>query len=253
MLKFTNSGLSRYQVSQSRIQATGESARIRILSFVSPLILGCVGLEMEFIKINTVLAALLGLVFVIVYGLFVRTLKNVKALVRNEQQPVTATREGMLKILHVGDLVVGDLIVLKAGEILPVDVSFEKSVPLMVLGKGTTTAQVGYAGMRVAKDALATVQAIGDDRQIVKEFCVGGGVISLKALLAMFVSDVSTMLKSGLNEIKVALQRLQNIGANTVRRVSVDLSAFRARLLDASWLRIRSQEAAFRYNQGPVS
>ncbi|WP_155285893.1 hypothetical protein [Lacticaseibacillus zhaodongensis] len=253
MLKFTNSGLSRYKVSQSRVQAADQTAHIRILSFAVPVILGFVGLEMELLRVSYVLAALLGVVLIVGYALIARELKSLRALIANGQQSVTVVRAGMLKILRVSDLVVGDSIVVKAGAVLPVDVDFVNPVTVVAWGKENSACSAN-AGMRVLSDEIATVRAIACDRQIVKDVCVQGNVFSLKELLTMVLVAALAHAKAGLVTLTVALQRLENgVVRSTARQASDILARCTARQINDGWLRIRSREIAFRYNQGPVS
>ncbi|WP_179395300.1 hypothetical protein [Lacticaseibacillus absianus] len=184
----------------------------------------------------------------------------------NAPQSVLVVRDGLLRAIDAQALVAGDLVQVRAGQLLPVDVLTDAAtvttswlrVVLALTGRQVPTG-VALAGSRVLHDARVEVLAIADNRFIATDAqtlfaapvltrpTLAAGLGMLRAAALTWFSQVQTQVlrqhtaRPLLATALVPVRRLIATPTTQVRRALV------------APMRHSAKEAAFRYNQDPVS
>lgn len=252
MLMFPNSGLSTVQVARMRMTHAEAPVQFHMLKFILPIVACSIGGAIAGAMLNAVLAIiiLIGGASMVMSVLLMA--QRVRKLIADGSQQVTVVRSGLLRVVNVDQVVVGDLLVLEAGALVPVDglestVQVKESRFLNALGIQNGAI---FAGMRVATRGTIRVTAVGTQRRLVLAL-TDGKPVTVKQLLFMLVAGVRQLLLDARPVVRVVFDLMQR-GFDRARADFVRHAA-RTAVMGTGHLRLTQIENAFRYNQGPVS
>ncbi|WP_125703174.1 hypothetical protein [Lacticaseibacillus daqingensis] len=183
----------------------------------------------------------------------------------NAHQTVLVVREGLLRATDVTDLVAGDLVQVQAGTLLPVDVLTPVAaqptgwlrVVLALTGQQVPTG-IALAGSRLLADARVEVLAVADNR-FIAQGCDALMMTGDTGVLAGLTDGVKTLIAAVARQAQVTVRMHRNqvliaqpaLAARMQAQVLMRVGDTRAPLVRSE--RHDAKEAAFRYNQDPVS
>lgn len=271
MLMNVTSGLTALEVKQKR-NATGRAAKPLIAQFqLRPLLLLGIGLGLltdvwfDTVWVGLGVAVVIALLAVTLHLLFAHWLKQFDSV-----REVLVIRDGLARVVAVDELVAGDCLEVVAGTIVPVDVRTTVTATptgwlrvVMALTGITQTQNTAFAGSVLAQDARVTVAATGDSRFVVsaamqflahaQRFSLMALVRGLRGVFAASAQWVRGVARLGVMELRAAQARWASRTASGRRSIGVILTPWLDHMTLVGTLRQHSKEAAFRYNQDPVS
>ena len=251
MLMFPNSGLSNVQAARMRMAHAEAPVQFHMLKFILPI--GACGAGSAIIGslFSPVLAAILVLIAAALITNVLLMARRVSKLIADGNQQVTVVRSGLLRVVNVEQVVIGDLLVLEAGTLVPVDgrestIQVKESRFLNALGIQSGAI---YAGMRVASRGTMQVTAVGAQRRLIRAL-TDGQPLTLSQLLFILLAGVRQLLLDVRPVVRVLLdllRRFEQTHTTVARRMTSAVA------VGTGHLRLAQVENAFRYNQGPVS
>lgn len=195
-----------------------------------------------------------------------------KAITRHQgqpQQPVLVVRDGLVRQVRAQDLVVGDVLMLTAGEKLPVDVALAPGASvtlprdlagLLILLNRRVPTGVGIAGAVMATDTQATVTAVLNDGLLdhgLKQLAGQSVTTTPTSLVTSAVAGLKLVLQQICRIFRLAvsvtsLEMLKNKQIDRDEQIRVEIAfAHHATLVGA--MKHHSKTSDFRHNQDPVS
>lgn len=272
MLMQVSSGLTRYQVKKATQHLQHDNALASPVFQLRPLLLLVAGCSLLLVALQDwSIAMLVGVFLVSISVLAHRALQGWFAQFSTRDQVVLVVRDGLTRRVRVDQLVVGDTLFLQAGQLLPVDVTLtvglwatpSKPLALLLHLTGVAPAEtVGLAGSVIDRDGLATVTALGCDRfiaSIAAPALAERQSLSLAPVLRLLlwgaVARTVQLIGQLPRTVSVHVQQmLSNVQAKFAQRQLIKImSALLARMSLVGYVRHQAKEAAFRYNQEPVS
>lgn len=272
MLMQVSSGLTRYQVKKATQHLQHDNALASPVFQLRPLLLLVAGCSLLLVVMQDwAIAVVSGALLVSMSLLAHRSLRRWFAQFSAHDQVVLVVRGGLTRLVRVDQLVVGDTLFLQAGQLLPVDVTLTAglwatpSKPLAMLLRLTGVAKddtVGFAGSVIDRDGLATVTALGCDRfiaSVAAPALAERQSLSLAPVLRLLFWGAVARTVQLIGQLPHAVsvhvhQMLSNVQAKIDQRQLIKmLSALLARMSLVGYVRHQAKEAAFRYNQEPVS
>ncbi|BAN74319.1 MULTISPECIES: CcdC protein domain-containing protein [Lacticaseibacillus] len=171
MLMMISSGLTRYEAQRAQKAVTSHQNPISKTKLFLPLLAVLAGVSslISFVSHSWLLTAIIAILLGFLMAVVVYLITALTRHQSNPQQSVLVVREGLVRQVQAQDLVVGDVLMLTAGEKLPVDVALSPeahaTLPsdmagLLVLLNQQVPAGMGVAGAVMATDAQATVTAV---------------------------------------------------------------------------------------------
>ena len=252
MLMFPNSGLSNVQVARMRMTHAETPVQFHMLKFILPIVACSVGGAIAGALLNPVLATLMLVIGASVTTSILLMARRVRKLIADGSQQVTVVRSGLLRVVNVDQIVIGDLLVLEAGALVPADgiestVAVKESRFLSTLGIQNGAI---FAGMRVATRGTMRVTAVGTQRRLVLAL-TDGQPVTVQQLLVILLAGIRQLLLAARPVVRVVLDLMQR-GFDRAR-ADFARHAARTAVMGTGRLRLTQIENAFRYNQGPVS
>ncbi|MFD1432573.1 hypothetical protein [Lacticaseibacillus yichunensis] len=266
MLMQVQSGLTRYQVQkakydlrQANTAITLQQQRRSILMMGLGAGLVCMGLfDQPLVALALVMMILIGMGAA--HVAFTRWFEGLK----QEDRTVLVVRDGLLRAITVQELVVGDVLQITAGDVLPVDglgdMAVRRNVWLKLLTMVDGNATVLPAGAIALADGQLQVSATGCDVFAAQMADALLGTtdnrrVFGKALGHLILVFAGRTLNAGVQAVSIGLKRIQlQVTRNTnVKGAMTALAAFMANMTLVGHTRHQLKEAAFRYNQDPVS
>lgn len=271
MLMQVHSGLTRYQVQKAKQNLPFNAAHIAPAFQFRPELVVVAGVSVILLALHEALAAEILAVSAVALTLLVhRLLQHWSARFNEQRNQVLVVRDGLIHQVAVQALVPGDTLQLQAGSRLPVDVNMPNgavvptgllAVLLRLTGRKIEPG-VGIAGSVVLKDCQATVLARGGDCVVATAVLPDWAEqqqMTLQPLAAAMLGATAAAMTQLIQQIPVAVslhvkQMLTYLQKkiNATSLVEVTL-AFMYHMTLVGHTRHHSSEAAFRYNQDPVS
>ena len=271
MLMMVSSGLTRYEAQKAQKTTTIRQETISKTNLFLPLLMTLAGvssliLVMSHSWLLTALVAILASLTVMVIAYLA------KAITRHQgqpQQPVLVVRDGLVRQVRAQDLVVGDVLMLTAGEKLPVDVALAPGASvtlprdlagLLILLNRRVPTGVGIAGAVMATDTQATVTAVLNDGLLdhgLKQLAGQSVTTTPTSLVTSAVAGMKLVLQQICRIFRLAvsvasLEMLKNKQIDRDEQIRVEIAfAHHATLVGA--MKHHSKTSDFRHNQDPVS
>ncbi|RXT59186.1 ATPase [Lacticaseibacillus chiayiensis] len=271
MLMKVSSGLTRYEAQKAQKTMTSHQNPISKTKLFLPLLAVLTGVSslISFVSqswlLTAVIAILLGFLTVAVIYLITALNRHQS----NPQQSVLVVREGLVRQVQAQDLVVGDVLMLTAGEKLPVDVALSPeahaTLPgdmagLLVLLNQQVPAGVGVAGAVMATDAQATVTAVLNDglldhalmqlKSQSTDLRLTSLVMSAVTALRVALKQIYCVAGMAVSVLPIELLKSKQINRATQIHMNMDFAGH-ATLVGA--MKHHSKTSDFWHNQDPVS
>lgn len=271
MLMMVSSGLTRYEAQRAQKAVTSHQNPISKTKLFLPLLTVLVGVSslISFVSHNWLLTALITVLFGFLIAAVVYLTKALTRHQGNPQQSVLVVREGLVRQLQAQDLVFGDVLMLKAGEKLPVDVALSPeahaTLPsdmagLLVLLNQQVPAGVGVTGAVMATDAQATVTAVLNDGVLdhaLMQFANQSTNLASTSLVMSAVSAMMLALKQICAVTRMTVSSLpselfKNKQVNRAVQIWMNMDFARHATLVGA-MKHHSKTSDFWHNQDPVS
>lgn len=252
MMMIKSSGLDRLEVTRQRELNVRVSTRLPIVRFLLPFGVATTGLTMMSLLINVIVAAVVltaGLVGTAAFAFFMNRLA-----VKLDQTDTRATviRDGLYRVVNAQDLAIGDSLVVRAGDVLPVDGDSEDFVPVRD-GLAKMSPDGVVAGMTAANDALVTVTANGDARWFARLLCADVRMVSIARLVvaALHAFIAAVMVSAPIARLTMLAKKPVIQAADDAPHEEARNGGMVAKMDTRLWLSNAVNE--FRYNQVPAS
>lgn len=252
MLMFPNSGLTNAQAARVRMTHVETPVKFQMMKFILPIVACSAGLAI----VSSFVSLMLTAVVLAVGGVFTASVilmaQRVRKLLADDADRVTVVRSGLLRVIDVEQVAVGDVLVLDAGALVPVDgvqstIAVKESRVFNAFGvqRGAV-----FAGMRVAQSGTLCVTATGSDRRLVTAL-TDGKPVTFQQIMFMLGAGVRQILLDARPVVRLLLDFACAAFAHTTSQQVDDQQHVGSR--NTGRLRLAQVENVFRYNQGPVS
>ncbi|TLF40112.1 ATPase [Lacticaseibacillus zeae] len=271
MLMMISSGLTRYEAQKAQKAVTSHQNPISKTKLFLPLLAVLAGVSslISFVSHSWLLTAIIAILLGFLMAVVVYLITALTRHQSNPQQSVLVVREGLVRQVQAQDLVVGDVLMLTAGEKLPVDVALSPeahvTLPsdmagLLVLLNQRVPAGVGVAGAVMATDAQATVTAVWNngllDRALMQlanqstNLASTSLVMSAATAITLALKQICCVARMTVSVLPAELFKSKQINRAVQIHLDVDF-ARHATLVGA--MKHHSKTSDFWHNQDPVS
>ncbi|WP_225047343.1 hypothetical protein [Lacticaseibacillus kribbianus] len=263
MLMQVQSGLTRFEVKQQQVFKR-TSAVVRPAFALRPIILLGLGLGVVLGDWTTsgmvgfALVALITAATLLGHAAFRRWLARLDA-----PRQVLVVRDGLARAVDAAELVAGDIVQVQAGTVLPADVAGTVAAKpsawlrLIALATGMTAGTIA-AGSRFTAAGQVQVVAVGADRLVVRQVAgdaTAGAAFTLVGWLAQAALGLAAQVRLALHQFGQGQAALacRPVARAIDARLHTILGALNALATLVGTSGHDAKEAAFRYNQDPVS
>lgn len=239
MLKFVNSGLSQTEVRRAHAQRNGELTVVHVWRVLAVAIACGVSIAvLTELFLGMIAAVVMSIALGVLTVAVAQRIATEMKVIRNDAVPVQVIRAGLVRQITAGEVVVRDVVVLHAGEIVPVDVAANGKVLLT-----GSVARQNVSGVAVA---------VGSERTVAQQLTVQGHTLTLedvqavlRALVAAF-SPLMILPRIVFGGMRLGAGRLHHL----VQHV---LAALNAGPIASKHVDSRRLAVAFVQNQGTIA